>query len=211
MNRARVSAVLLAIAGSLGTACAGRRVPAPGPLTPTLVVLLADEETGTTGRARVTNDFGSVELSNARDATLATSNSRPSPVGTISEAEMAQVFDAAIAAIPPPPRNFTLLFKFEADELTDESRALFPAILNAVKSIDVPEVVIIGHTDTMGDAESNVALGMMRATSVRGLLVEAGIDAATIAVRSHGEADLLIATSDDTPEPRNRRVEVTVR
>jgi outer membrane protein OmpA-like peptidoglycan-associated protein len=104
-----------------------------------------------------------------------------------------------------------LLFKFEADDLTDQSRALFSEILNAVKSIDVPEVVIIGHTDTMGDAESNVALGMMRATSVRGLLVEAGIDPATIAVRSHGEADLLIATSDDTPEPRNRRVEVTVR
>jgi len=211
MARVRRLAVFVAIAASLGAGCAARRPKAPVPLTPTLVVLLADDETGATGRARVTNEFGTVELTTARDATLATSNNRPSPVGTISEVEVAQVFDAALAAIPSPPRIFTLLFKFEADELTDESRALFPEILNIVKSVAVPEVVIIGHTDTMGDSHSNVELGMMRAKSVRELLVEAGFDAATIEVRSHGEADLLVATRDNRPEPRNRRVEVTVR
>jgi outer membrane protein OmpA-like peptidoglycan-associated protein len=174
-------------------------------------VLLEDRETGTTGRARVANEFGSVELSAARDATLATSTSGPSPVGTISDGELAQEFDAAIAALPAPPRHFMLLFEFEADELTAHSRSLFPEILETVKSMQVPEVVIIGHTDTMGDTRSNADLGMMRAISVRTLLVEAGIDPATIEVRSHGEADLLIATPDDTPESRNRRVEVTVR
>jgi len=30
-------------------------------------------------------------------------------------------------------------------------------------------------------------------------------------VASHGEADLLIKTKDNTPEPRNRRVEISVR
>jgi peptidoglycan-associated lipoprotein len=32
-----------------------------------------------------------------------------------------------------------------------------------------------------------------------------------ITVVSHGERNLLIATPDNTPEPKNRRVEITVR
>jgi outer membrane protein OmpA-like peptidoglycan-associated protein len=72
-------------------------------------------------------------------------------------------------------------------------------------------VSVIGHTDTMGQAKANVALGLTRARFVRNLLVDAGLDPGTIEVLSHGESALLIRTPDETPEPRNRRVEITVR
>jgi outer membrane protein OmpA-like peptidoglycan-associated protein len=52
---------------------------------------------------------------------------------------------------------------------------------------------------------------MKRALTVRALLVEAGLDPALIEVSSLGESDLLVKTPDDTPEPRNRRVDITVR
>lgn len=74
-----------------------------------------------------------------------------------------------------------------------------------------PEVSVIGHTDTTGPAALNAALGLQRAMAIRDLLVEAGLAADLIDVVSHGEADLLVPTPDDTAEPRNRRVEVTVR
>jgi outer membrane protein OmpA-like peptidoglycan-associated protein len=32
-----------------------------------------------------------------------------------------------------------------------------------------------------------------------------------IEVASHGEGDLLVHTPDETPEPRNRRVDISVR
>jgi outer membrane protein OmpA-like peptidoglycan-associated protein len=32
-----------------------------------------------------------------------------------------------------------------------------------------------------------------------------------VEVTSHGEADLLVPTADETFEPRNRRVEISVR
>jgi outer membrane protein OmpA-like peptidoglycan-associated protein len=41
--------------------------------------------------------------------------------------------------------------------------------------------------------------------------VQAGLDASTVEVTSHGETDLLVKTPDETPEPRNRRVEIAVR
>ena len=117
----------------------------------------------------------------------------------------------ALAALPPPLRHFTLYFRFESDELTDESRALLRDVLSTVKATMVPEVVVIGHTDTIGRPSANFRLGMRRALSVRDLLVKAGLAASAIEVTSHGEADLLVKTPDETPEPRNRRVEIAVR
>jgi len=113
--------------------------------------------------------------------------------------------------MPPAPRHFTLRFRFESDELTDESRGMMPEILAVVKSFPFPDVAVVGHTDTMGSPDANVALGLKRATSVQRLLIDAGLDARIIEVRSHGEVDQVVKTPNNTPEPRNRRVEIVVR
>jgi outer membrane protein OmpA-like peptidoglycan-associated protein len=206
--------VALALIGPAIAGCGSKRV-APGgpaqPAPPVLIALLPDPETQITGRIYVRNEFGSIDLSTARASLTATAGAAPGPVRTLTDDEVTRFFGAAMAALPPAPRHFILQFKFESDELTDESAALVPAILEAVKALAVPEVVIIGHTDTMGDRKSNVALGLRRATRVRTILVQAGLPAATAELTSHGEADLLVKTRDNTPEPRNRRVEITVR
>ena len=44
-----------------------------------------------------------------------------------------------------------------------------------MKRLTVPEVVVVGHTDTLGDAGANVALGLKRAMTVKSVLVDAGI------------------------------------
>jgi outer membrane protein OmpA-like peptidoglycan-associated protein len=46
---------------------------------------------------------------------------------------------------------------------------------------------------------------------VRDLLVNAGLDPTLIEIASHGESELQVQTPDDTLEPRNRRVEISVR
>ena len=198
----------------LAAGCGAKRVePAtPGSLpAPALIALLPDPETRVTGRARVANEFGASDLSSARASVKATGSAAPGPVATLSDDEVARFFGEAIAALPPAPRHFTLQFEFESDTLTAQSTALVPAILAAVNALPVPEVMIVGHTDTMGDRKSNVALGLKRATSVRNILVQAGLSSATVDVTSHGEGELLVKTRDNTAEPRNRRVEITVR
>jgi outer membrane protein OmpA-like peptidoglycan-associated protein len=52
---------------------------------------------------------------------------------------------------------------------------------------------------------------MKRGITVRALLVQAGLDPSAVEVTSHGEAVLLVKTADETYEPRNRRVEITIR
>ena len=184
--------------------------PAPPPAA--MIVLLPDPETGTTGRIHVSNAFGSVDLSTPRAAMArVTADARPGTITTMSDVEVQRVFGQALAALPPAPRHFTLHFRFESDVLTAASTALIPEILKTVKGLAFPEVVVVGHTDTMGTSRANYALGIKRANSVRDILVRAGLSPGTVEVTSHGEADLLVKTPDNTPEPRNRRVEITVR
>jgi outer membrane protein OmpA-like peptidoglycan-associated protein len=204
-----IAAVLVA---ALEIACGGKpHLPAPPETARTLVVLLPDPDTGVTGRAFLSNKAGSTDLNAARESSTATPSSTPTAVRTMTEEEVQQVFGDALSALPPAPVHFTLYFKFESDELTDESRALLPQILTTVKERAFPEVLVVGHTDTMGTPRANIDLGLIRANSVRTVLVQVGLDPATVEARSHGESDLLVKTPDETPEPRNRRVEISVR
>lgn len=195
---------------AFASACGPRRaaVPTGGP---DLVVLLADAG-GAVGRASVANQFGRTDLDEAREATRVLPGlAPPTPPVILDEGEVARIFGDVLDTLPSAPQSFVLLFRLESDELTDESRARLPEILKAIAARSVPEAVAIGHTDTTGDRRSNLALGLSRANAVRDLLVKTGIDASLIEVVSHGEADLLIPTGDDMFEPRNRRVEITVR
>jgi outer membrane protein OmpA-like peptidoglycan-associated protein len=207
-------AIAATFAGTLELACTKPHVapaPAPAPTSQTLVVLLPDSDTGTTGRAYISNNGGSTDLNAARDSVTTSAGQAPPAVATMSEDEVRRVFGDALSALPQPPVHFTLYFKFESDELTDESRALLPEILATVKQRSIPEVLVVGHTDTMGAPRTNLELGMNRATAVYRILIQVGFDPSTIEIRSHGESDPLVKTPDETPEPRNRRVEISVR
>ena len=77
----------------------------------------------------------------------------------------------------------------------------------------VPRRVRAEWPGVMGPMESAMlrSAGMPQPVDRRDLLIEAGLDASAIEVYSHGETDLLVQTPDETPEPRNRRVEIAVR
>lgn len=210
MPRTRLGAVLVTALAALAAACAAKHATTSVDRGQSLIALLPDPETQKTGRATVWNKAGSAELDSERKSVVS-SEKHLGRVGKLSDDDVERLFGAALDALPPEPRNFTLYFKFESDELTDESLQLVPEVLAEVKRRSDPEVAVVGHTDTLGPSKANVELAMKRAAFVGKLLVAAGLSASTIELASHGEAALLIRTPDETPEPRNRRVEITVR
>ena len=203
MSRLCATLFLVSVAALSGSACAAKGRA--------LIVLLPDPEVAIVGRANVENKSGSVDLASARDATRVRTNARPSAVTTMTDAEVQEIFGEALAALPPPTRRFVLNFRFESDDLTDQSRSLLPEILRVVRGHPFASVVVTGHTDTTGSHEANFALGLKRAASVRSLLIAAGLAAAQIEVSSLGETDPFVRTADSTAEPRNRRVDIAVR
>ena len=210
MNGARAFGAWIAIAVSIATACGPKHISSPVRPGQDVIVLLQDSDTKSTGAAGVSNPLGSVDLAAERDAALVSSGRAP-VLTKLSPADVQRMFGDALSALPPAPRRFTLFFRFESDELTDQSQALIPQILGVVKEHAVQDVVVVGHTDTMGTQQANFGLGLKRAMMVRNLLVEAGLDGSTIDVTSVGELDPIVKTPDETPEPRNRRVDIAVR
>ncbi len=211
MTDVRPFSALLAIAAvAIVTACGPKQISSPVRPGQDLIVLLPDSDTLSTGDARVSNPHGSVDLAAERDAALATADRAP-VLTKLSAADVKNIFGDALSALPPAPQSFTLFFRFESDELTEQSQALIPEVLAAVKKHAVQDVVVIGHTDTMGTQQANFELGLKRAMTVRNILVKAGLSGSTIDVTSVGELDPLVKTPDETPEPRNRRVDIAVR
>lgn len=199
-------------------ACASKPAPSPEPPAPPaavakpseLIVLLADPD-GSVGAADITTPQGTTTLDRLRAATRVSAGQAPTAAAELSEGELQEVFGAALSALPPAPQRFTLYFRFESEELTAESKASISSILESVKRHPAPEVLVVGHTDTTGTAPRNLELGLRRARTVREMLIASQLDSATIEVTSHGETDLLIRTGDEVFEPRNRRVDITVR
>jgi outer membrane protein OmpA-like peptidoglycan-associated protein len=212
MTVARPVAALICLLGILAVSGCGRqRIQTAAQPGQTLVALLPDPGDGNVGRAVVSNSAGSSDLASARESTTVSPNQPPAPVTILSEADVTRLFGDALSTLPLAAQHFILYFRFESEELTDESRALLPQILQAVRDRPFPDVAVVGHTDTTGTRAGNYELGLRRANTIRGRLVAAGIDSSLIEVTSHGEGDLLVNTADEVLEPRNRRVEITVR
>jgi outer membrane protein OmpA-like peptidoglycan-associated protein len=212
MSKGRfLAAAAIVTAAGVSAACGPRSVRTLQGPGEDLIVLLADPDSGAVGRASVWNRAGAVDLTTARAATVVGADGGPAKPTTLSEGAVRDVFGPALEALPPEPRRFTLFFRFDSEELTDVSRMLLREVLAAVEQRPHSDIVVRGHTDTTGATARNFTLGLRRANTVRGLLVQTGLDPALIDVASHGEAELLVPTADNVVEPLNRRVEITVR
>lgn len=65
---------------------------------------------------------------------------------------------------------------------------------------------IVGHTDTVGSAEHNLALSRRRARSIAAWFKGRGLKS-PIAYEGLGESSPAVKTADEVDEPRNRRVD----
>ena len=129
----------------------------------------------------------------------------------LSQQQVADSFGATIASLPARPTIFLLYFLTGKDELTPDSGNDLDKILTDMKARPVPDIVVTGHTDTVGSADLNDKLSMQRAERVKGFLTGIGIPADRIQVAGRGERELLVPTADNIDEPRNRRTEINVR
>lgn len=172
-------------------------------------MVLLENADGSTGKVMVETRGGHTLVDRAGSGA---SLSAAGPQAFTPDAQQVETdFGPALRALPPAPTTFLLYFETATARLTAESRAKLPRVLEQTRARPVPDISIIGHTDTVGSSTDNEALGRARASAVLMLLRSAGIDARDVTVTSHGERNLLVPTADNIDEPRNRRVEVTVR
>ena len=193
---------VVGLAALLG-ACAGG-------IKDNLVVVLPEAD-GHVGAVTVTDTRGQTVLDQPYAAATAGRGAHAVEPVQVGADQVAQIFGSALAAQPKPPVAFRLYFVSDSDELTPDSRAAFEGVFREIASRAAADIVVTGHTDTMSTDSYNDTLSLARAKTVRGMLIARGLKSDSITVAARGKRELLIKTPDQAHEPRNRRVEITVR
>jgi outer membrane protein OmpA-like peptidoglycan-associated protein len=174
--------------------------------------LLLPNSDGTVGKIVVQNAGGTQVVDHANHATHVDDPAQaPSEPKLMSASEIQETFGDVLRIPVRPPDHFILYFQEGKAELTAESKALFPEILQTIRDRKAADISVVGHTDTKGSPEVNFRISKQRAEAVAAMLEAEGVDRTSLDITSHGERNLLVQTPDEVSEPRNRRVEVTVR
>jgi len=181
--------------------------------TPPNYVVLLDSPDGRPSAVTLTTGAGQPAKLDKPGTAVGVSGPGRAPGETFTPepGEIQRTFGAALAAQPAQPVTFTLFFKFNAAELTDDSQRRLPEILTLFRDRPAPEAVVAGYADAVGDPLYNFELARKRAEIVRDLLVKQGMDAQRIEAVSFGASNPAVPTRPGVPQPQNRRVEVTVR
>jgi outer membrane protein OmpA-like peptidoglycan-associated protein len=122
------------------------------------------------------------------------------------------------AQLPPPPpahveaqRSFQVFFDFNKSDITAAAAKVIQAAADNVRAGHVTQIVVTGHTDTVGSAQYNQGLSERRAAAVQHQLVADGVAANGITTRGVGKTGLLVPTADGVREAQNRRAEIVLQ
>jgi OOP family OmpA-OmpF porin len=132
----------------------------------------------------------------------------PAPMGEPSSMSMPMTAPQPSA---PPSANLVVEFESGSATLTPSATAALDQLGQALtsKQLAVYHFNIVGHTDTTGTPAVNQTLSVQRAQAVKSYLeTKFGIADARLQASGVGESDLAVATPPNTPEERNRRVEI---
>ncbi len=132
---------------------------------------------------------------------------------------------------PPPvevdrldPRDFTdprnldnpdsllnqrnVYFEFDRSNVRAQYMPIVEAHAAFIRANPSARVILEGHTDERGSREYNLGLGERRGTSVRDLMVGAGVPARQLEVVSFGEERPVCRESNEDCWQRNRRTTI---
>lgn len=143
---------------------------------------------------------------------------------------------APVAATPPPPSraerietalkamNFEpkddgwhlslpapLVFAFDSDVVAADARDNLIQVARELQALDVKQVLVRGHTDTVGAAEYNMGLSKRRAEAVARVMGEGGYPVGQIDAKGLGSAAPIAENSTAEGRAKNRRVVIIVQ
>ena len=201
-QRIRLLTVLAVLGATVLAGCSS-----PG----TRVVLLPQEE-GKSSAVVVRARGGEQTLSQPYQRATATTGAAGAPVIDQADAAKVQADNRALFELAPPrSQRYTVYFAAGDTTLTPESQQAMADAQAAALARQGGEIVVTGHTDTMGAGPQNDDLSRRRAQLVRQMFIDRQFPGGRIEAVGRGERELAVPTADEVDEPSNRRVTIEVR
>lgn len=100
-----------------------------------------------------------------------------------------------------------VVFERAGAELTFDAKKALDKLVDSMNRYPRAVVEISGHTDNVGDQQTNALLSLERAISVKEYLQRSGIDAARMRALGRGESSPIASNNTEIGMKHNRRVE----
>lgn len=103
-----------------------------------------------------------------------------------------------------------ILFDFDSYALRQSTRENLEELAPTLIKYEDTDVLVLGHTDSVGSDAYNQSLSEKRANSVDNFLVSRGIASNRLESEGYGENDPVASNETDAGRQLNRRVEIVV-
>jgi outer membrane protein OmpA-like peptidoglycan-associated protein len=103
-----------------------------------------------------------------------------------------------------------ILFDVNSSTLRSEAESNLRALVASLEEYEGTDVLVVGHTDSTGEAEYNQGLSERRADSARNFLVGAGLESNRVTAMGRGEIEPVASNDTLSGRQDNRRVEIAI-
>ena len=107
-------------------------------------------------------------------------------------------------------KSYHIEFVTGSSEISENSKNILDDIFQDAVTADGTKILIGGHTDNVGNANSNLTLSEQRAQSVLAYLKKKGIENARLESKGYGAENPIADNSTSSGRSQNRRVEITL-
>ncbi|HEU4681085.1 MAG TPA: OmpA family protein [Gemmatimonadales bacterium] len=103
-----------------------------------------------------------------------------------------------------------LLYDFDSDVVKSEARNNLRELVRSLEKYPDSDLLILGHTDSVGTADYNKNLSVRRADAAAEYLISQGVRRTRVGTGGLGEEEPIFSNDDETGRRQNRRVEVAI-
>ncbi|MGO4773064.1 OmpA family protein [Flavobacterium sp. W22_SRS_FK3] len=98
-----------------------------------------------------------------------------------------------------------------SESLNAEEKQKVADLVKYTKNIKDAAVLVVGHTDNVGNSDANIVLGQKRAEFSKNYLSKNGIDSARIETQSKGQDEPIADNTTSEGKASNRRTVITIK
>jgi len=103
-----------------------------------------------------------------------------------------------------------LLFAFDSDSIQAAAGTNLRELASSLQKYPDSQLLIVGHTDNVGDDSYNQRLSERRSNSAASYLAAQGVARTRLAATGKGESEPVTTNDTDAGRQKNRRVEVAI-
>ena len=103
-----------------------------------------------------------------------------------------------------------ILFPFNSTEILPDGKSNLQQLASSLDKYPNSDILIVGHTDSVGTDAYNMDLSQRRAQAASAYLQSLGVPASRLQTAGRGESEPITSNDTDEGRQRNRRVEIAI-